>query len=70
MTTSFLSLASSSAMRFGGTPEEVQQWTDQFTLGAGETLASVLAGYDEVAARTTEIVAACTDLDASQPLPA
>lgn len=35
----------------------------------GETLADVLAEYDEVARRTDELVAVLPDLGASQPLP-
>jgi uncharacterized damage-inducible protein DinB len=35
-----------------------------------ETLAGVLAGYEEVARRTDELVATLPDLDASHPLPA
>ncbi len=41
----------------------------EVTLLPGETLAEVLAGYDEVARRTDELVATLPDLDASQPLP-
>jgi Protein of unknown function (DUF664) len=35
----------------------------------GETLAGVLADYEQVARRTDELVASLPDLDASQPLP-
>ena len=41
----------------------------EFTLLPDETLAGVLAGYDEVAHRTDELVATLPDLDASHPLP-
>jgi hypothetical protein len=34
-----------------------------------ETLASLLAEYDRVAARTDELVASLPDLDAAHPLP-
>ena len=42
----------------------------EFTLLPEETLAEVLATYDEVARRTDELVATLPDLDASHPLPA
>ncbi|MFE0462224.1 DinB family protein [Kitasatospora sp. NPDC058965] len=42
---------------------------DEFRLLPGETLAGVLAAYEEVARRTDELVAALPDLDATQPLP-
>jgi uncharacterized damage-inducible protein DinB len=42
---------------------------DEFVLQPGETLEGVLAGYEEVAARTEEVVAGLADLDASHPLP-
>jgi hypothetical protein len=41
---------------------------DEFNLVEGETVAGVLAHYDEVAARTDELVATI-DLDTSHPLP-
>jgi uncharacterized damage-inducible protein DinB len=41
---------------------------DGFRLLPGETLAGLLAQYDEVAARTGELIATA-DLDSSQPLP-
>ena len=41
----------------------------QFRMLPGETLAGVLAGYDEAARRTDELVAALPDLDVSHPLP-
>ncbi|RBY76217.1 hypothetical protein DQ239_14590 [Blastococcus sp. TF02-09] len=43
-------------------------WADAFRLLPDETLAGVLARYDEVAARTDELVGTL-DLDASWPLP-
>jgi uncharacterized damage-inducible protein DinB len=42
----------------------------EFRLLPGETLAGVLADYDEVAARTSEIIATVPDLGAAHPLPA
>jgi uncharacterized damage-inducible protein DinB len=44
-------------------------WADQFRMLPGDTLASVLADYAEVARRTDELVATLPDLDATQPLP-
>ncbi len=46
-----------------------QAWAGQLSLGAGETLAGVLARYDEVAARTDALVASLPDLDAEHLLP-
>ncbi|OLR90448.1 DinB family protein [Actinokineospora bangkokensis] len=43
-------------------------WEGEFQLKADETLAGVLAFYDEVAARTDELIATL-DLDAEHPLP-
>ncbi|MGY1603898.1 DinB family protein [Geodermatophilus sp. SYSU D00815] len=45
-----------------------EAWMAQWQLQDGETLASVLAGYEEVARRTDELVATL-DLDAAHPLP-
>ena len=41
-----------------------------FRMLEGETLASLLENYDEVARRTDDLVASLPSLDASQPLPA
>jgi hypothetical protein len=41
----------------------------EFDMLEGETLAGVLADYEQVARRTDELVASLPDLDASQPLP-
>ena len=41
----------------------------QFRMLPGETLAGVLAGYEEAARRTDELVARLPDLDVSHPLP-
>jgi hypothetical protein len=40
-----------------------------FRVFEGETLASLLEGYDEVARRTDELVATLSSLDTAQPLP-
>ena len=42
---------------------------DEFRLLPGETLAGVLADYEEVAQRTDELVASLPDLDVAHPLP-
>ncbi|CAM5439662.1 MULTISPECIES: DinB family protein [Streptomyces] len=42
---------------------------DEFRMLPGETLAGVLAEYEEVARRTDELVAKLPDLNASHPLP-
>ncbi|MER6299842.1 DinB family protein [Kitasatospora sp. NPDC001539] len=42
---------------------------DEFRMLPGETLAGVLADYDEVARRTDELVATLPDLGAAHPLP-
>ncbi len=44
------------------------EYASHFALQPGETLAGVLADYDQVARHTDDIVAT-TDLDASHPLP-
>ncbi|MDO0913898.1 DinB family protein [Streptomyces sp. DT2A-34] len=42
---------------------------DEFRMLPGETLAGVLAEYEEVARRTDELVASLPDLNAAHPLP-
>ncbi|MFE7839900.1 DinB family protein [Streptomyces sp. NPDC057474] len=51
------------------TEEDWARRADEFRMLPGETLADVLAAYAETADRTTEVVAALPDLDASHPLP-
>ncbi|MGQ0576424.1 MAG: DinB family protein [Pseudonocardia sp.] len=46
-----------------------EEHANSFRLLPGETLASVLDGYAEVARRTDELVATLPDLDVSHPLP-
>jgi uncharacterized damage-inducible protein DinB len=46
-----------------------QKWADEFRLLPGETLADVLAEYEDIARRTDELVRTLSDLDASHPLP-
>jgi len=50
-------------------PPEVAAYADGFRMLEGETLAGLLAAYDEVAAATDALVAT-VDLDSSHPLPA
>jgi hypothetical protein len=46
-----------------------EDWAAGFRMLDGETLAGLLAGYEEVARRTDELVATLPDLDSSHPLP-
>ncbi|MCM0679014.1 DinB family protein [Micromonospora phytophila] len=60
-------------MRFavGGAEAMVSEpvdWTGQFRMREGETLAGLLADYDRVAAATDQLVATL-DLDVAHPLP-
>ncbi len=48
---------------------QVGDWLDIFRMRDDETLAGVLAEYEQVAGRTDQIVATLPDLDASHPLP-
>lgn len=56
-----------------GTAREFPQWMidyqNEFRMLPGETLAGVVERYEQVAARTEEIVAAVPDLSATHPLP-
>jgi hypothetical protein len=49
----------------GGTSD----WLDSFRMLPGETLAGLLAEYEQTARRTAELVATLPDLDSSRPLP-
>jgi uncharacterized damage-inducible protein DinB len=49
--------------------EDYANWANGFRLGDDETLAGMLAEYEEVANRTDDLVAALPDLDASHELP-
>jgi hypothetical protein len=44
-------------------------YMDGFRMLEGETLAGLLADYDQVAQRTDDLIRSLPDLDASQPLP-
>lgn len=50
-------------------PAAIAAYTNGFVLLPDETLAGVLADYDEVAAATDELVASLPDLDTEYPLP-
>jgi hypothetical protein len=56
-----------------GTAREFPQWAidhqNDFRMLPGETLAGVVERYEQVAARSEEIIAAVPDLSATQPLP-
>jgi uncharacterized damage-inducible protein DinB len=56
------------AVAFGTDNWSVEAWQAEWSLQPGETLASVLAEYEEIARRTDELVATL-DLDASYALP-
>jgi len=45
-----------------------QEWMQAFVMGPQETLADLLARYEQIAARTDEL-AATADLDVAYPLP-
>ncbi|PPK97508.1 uncharacterized protein DUF664 [Kineococcus xinjiangensis] len=49
--------------------EEAAAWADEHVMGAQETLAGLLERYEEVAARTDELVASLPSLDVAHPLP-
>ncbi len=51
------------------TEEDFARRADEFRMLPGDTLAGILAAYDEVAARTDELVATAPDLDATYELP-
>lgn len=59
-------LAGAEGMR--GTSSDVMDWPSGFRMLPEDTLAGVLATYEEVAARTDEVIRT-VDLDASYPLP-
>ena len=50
-------------------PEVLEKWAGEFKLLPDETLADVLARYEQVAARTDALVESIPDLGASHPLP-
>lgn len=50
-------------------PELAEQWAAEFRLLPDESLADVLARYEQVAARTDALVESLPDLDLAHPLP-
>ena len=50
-------------------PEVAAQWAAEFQLLPDQTLADVLARYEQVAARTDALVESIPDLGAAHPLP-
>ncbi|GGK42753.1 hypothetical protein GCM10010124_39490 [Pilimelia terevasa] len=53
----------------GDESDAYQAHADSFQMTGDDTLPGLLAAYEEVAARTDELVRTLPDLDASQPLP-
>jgi hypothetical protein len=51
------------------TPDSYAAHAASFRMEPGETLASIVARYEEACGRTDELVIALPSLDASQPLP-
>jgi uncharacterized damage-inducible protein DinB len=58
-----------SAIDWSDPPAEVAAWAEGHRMTEAETLPALLATYDEVAARTDQLVGGLPDLDAAQPLP-
>ncbi len=46
-----------------------QDWSAEFDMLPGDTLAGLLAAYEQVSRRTDDLVASLPDLDSSHPLP-
>ncbi|MBQ1024947.1 DinB family protein [Micromonospora sp. C95] len=57
------------AMGNSDDPGAYERHARSFQMLPGETLAGILAAYDEVARRTDDLVGTLPDLDAGQPLP-
>lgn len=57
------------AMPNAADPATFEQHAQAFKMLPGDTLAGVLATYEQVAKRTDDLVRTLPDLDASQPLP-
>ncbi|HEV2640632.1 MAG TPA: DinB family protein [Actinocrinis sp.] len=58
---------------WAGSAREIPQWMidrgNTFQMLPGDTLAEILAQYEQVAARTEEVITAAPDLSATHPLP-
>ena len=57
------------AVDWSDPPPEVQAFMDSHRMTESETLEGLLAGYEQVAARTDALVESLPDLDVAQPLP-
>ncbi|NEK86725.1 DinB family protein [Blastococcus saxobsidens] len=62
-------LAGTSAMAAADDEAQVEAWGEEFRMRPEETLAGVLARYEEVARRTDDVVRTLPDLDLAHPLP-
>jgi uncharacterized damage-inducible protein DinB len=51
------------------TPDSYEAHAATFRMQPGETLASIVEGYDEVAARTDDLIKTLPSLDVDHPLP-
>src|ERR1700683_54567 len=58
-----------SAMSFDVSEASADTWENGFRMTEGETLAGLLEQYEEVAAKTDELVRPLPDLDSAHPLP-
>jgi hypothetical protein len=58
-----------SAMSAPDEEQAMSNWLNGFRVLEGETVESLLIGYEAVARETDELVSSLPDLDASQPLP-
>jgi hypothetical protein len=58
-----------SAMDAPDEEQAMSNWLNGFRMLDGETVKSLLIGYEAVARETDELVSSLPDLDASQPLP-
>jgi uncharacterized damage-inducible protein DinB len=56
-----------SAMSWDGADPDA--WVNAFRMLAGETVSGLLEQYEQIAQRTSELVATLPDLDADHPLP-
>ncbi|MEU6019898.1 DinB family protein [Micromonospora sp. NPDC047134] len=61
--------AGPTALPDAGDPASLEQYAKMFQMSPGETLAGVLATYDEAAKQTDDLIRTLPDLDFSQPLP-
>ncbi|MGY2082196.1 DinB family protein [Blastococcus sp. SYSU DS0539] len=62
-------LRGTSAMASADDAAQVEAWAEEFRMGPDETLAGILARYEEVARRTDDLVRTLPDLDLAHLLP-